>query len=801
MEKIIYLFLISLLLFFIAFTIYLKKIIRKNKFFMENSLNMFCIVDYNGYFKYVNELWNEILGWTEEEIKSKPYLEFIHVDDVGKTLEAAKKLKEGDNILSFENRYLTKEGKYKWLLWNSISDSKKKIIYAVVCDITEKKENELKLKKSEEKYRVLFENMTAAFALHEMIYNENGEPIDYVFLEVNPYFEKLTGIKKEEILGKNIKNVLPETEDYWIQAYGKTAKTGESLSYENYSKEINKYFDCWAFSPEKDKFAVFFIDVTKRKKIEIEKDKLYKELNDKNKKLIETLKGLEEAGKAKSQFLANMSHEIRTPLNGVIGMVEIMSLTPLSKEQKEYMNAIEYSANSLLDIINDILDLSKIESGKIDVENKDFYFEKMIASTMDMFSLRAHKKGLEFVYFIDNKVPEFIISDEGKIRQILINIIGNAIKFTEKGSIFLEVKLGYSENKKIELEFSVTDTGIGITDNKLKDIFMPFTQADSSFTKQYQGTGLGLAISKKLVEILGGEIKVESEINKGSKFIFNIVAGISDKTVDLGDDIVIENMRILLVDDNKLNREIVIKMLKKEDIKIVEAESGETAIKILENDAEFDIILLDVNMPDMSGIDTARYMKDKIKDLKTVIVMFTSVDIRDKINNIKEFGVGDYIIKPVKKYELMSKIKKNFIENNINVKKIIKKEEKSKKIVLIAEDNEVNQNVLKRYAILLGFDCITADNGEEAVEKYNQNKIDVVFMDIQMPVMNGLEAIKKIREINRDKVPIIVISAYAMQEEIDDFIKSGADGYLSKPISFDKFKNQVSKILEKNEIC
>ncbi len=778
------------------------ELLKENEKWFNYSVNMNCIADFEGYLKKINPSWQKVLGWSIEELMSKPYIEFVHPEDIERTIKAAGKLFKGNDVIKFENRYRTKDGEYRWFSWNSSSDIESKKIYSSVEDITKKKEMEIKLSESEKKYRLLFENMATAFALHEMIYDESGKPVDYRFLELNPQFEKLTGGKKEYLLGKTVKEIMPETEEYWIETYGKVAMTGEPISYRNYAKEIGRYFDSWAFSPKKDKFAVVFIDITENVENEEEKERLLHELQQKNNELFIAREKAESANKAKSQFLANMSHEIRTPLNGVIGMSELMNMSQMTQEQKEYMKAIEYSANSLLDIINDVLDIAKIESGRIDLEIKDFNLEESIVKIVDMFSLRAHKKYLELVYYVDKDIPEILRGDEGKIKQILTNLIGNAVKFTDKGHIYVEAKVLYKENDKVQVEISVEDTGIGISQNKKTDIFLPFIQGDLSYTKKYQGTGLGLSISKKLTELMGGEIFVESIEGKGSKFYFHVTLSISNKKVyNISKvDVDFSKFRVLVIDDNEINRVIVSRMLSDENITVVTADSGYEAKKILEKDNKFNIILLDVNMPEIDGFETAKLIKVNVDNQDTTIVMFTSIDVRDKINNIKELGISDYMIKPIKKKELLEKLKIVYNEKNeVQIQENIKIIENMSKKILIAEDNEINRRFIEKAVKFLGYETLTAVDGKNALDIYEKQSPDLILMDIQMPLLNGDEAIKIIREKEKEDIkytPIIALTAYAMEGDREKFINAGADGYLAKPITVDKLKNEIERVLK-----
>ena len=520
---------------------------------------------------------------------------------------------------------------------------------------------------------------------------------------------------------------------------------------------------------------------------------------------------LENANRAKSMFLANMSHELRTPLNGIVGMLELIKCAENDEERERYIENMGISTDSLIGIVNDILDISKIETGKIELEENDFSLREIIETCCDGFAIAAHKKKIELVSYIDNNLEEILIGDKGKVRQVINNLLNNAIKFTDEGYIYINAKKIYEENNRITVEIFVEDTGIGISEEMKSEIFKAFIQGDISYSKKYQGTGLGLSISKKIVELMGGNIEVESEVGKGAKFKFNINLKKSEKEIVVLEEQVIDinKLKILVVDDNRLNREIVKKMLEEYNTKVITAKSGEEAIEIIEEENNINVVLLDVCMPGMDGVETARKLKKIEKSENCAIILFTSVDIRDSISEINSLGIIGYITKPIKRSELLYKIKEGI--NKLNYKNIEKNIEEIKEIekkavlkslkknrIMVVEDNDVNRETIKEILNKKGYIVDTASCSDEVFETYALNRPDIILMDIQLPGMNGIEITKKIREMEVNierKMPIIAMTAYVYTEEANKILNSGFDDFVGKPINFKKMFEMIEKYL------
>ena len=665
--------------------------------------------------------------------------------------------------------------------------------------MNKRREAEKARQKSEEKYRTIIESI-------EDGYYEVDLPGNFTFF--NNAICKIVGRKPEEILGMNIRDTLDHSNAAKVfDTFAKVHYTGQpnETHFEIIQKDRSIRIVEASMSLVKGDggspigFRGILRDVTRRRQAEI---------------LQQAKAAAEEANRAKSIFLANMSHEIRTPLNSIIGLVELVLDTDLSQQQRQDLEIVMASSHTLLAVINDILDFSKIESGKLELEHIEFRFREFIGESLRIMAPTAHEKKLELACRVAPGLPDLVVGDPTRLRQIVLNLVGNAIKFTQKGEVILSAETQMQIEDEVLLHFTVKDTGIGIPKEKQQNIFNAFEQADGSTTRQFGGTGLGLAVSSQLVQLMGGEIWLESVPEFGSTFHFTIRLKhlVEEEKADAAAVQCLRGLRTLVIDDNNAQRKIIAEILDHWHMRVAMASSGTEAKNLIENSRQagkpFHILLLDSDMPETNGESLVRWMMERRYDGESRVVMMLTTSGGRASGEAGELNIQARLIKPIQEWELMSAL---LTALGIQTGKDERALEKSTAVgqrdlrslkILVAEDTVFNQKLIFRLLDRWGHSGVIAANGRQAVERFANERFDLIFMDVQMPEMDGFEATTKIREmeaVDGGHIPIIAMTAHALKGDRERCIEAGMDAYLAKPISSEKLHDIIQSLMAQQE--
>ena len=812
--------------------------------FIDLSLNLLCIAGTDGYFKHVNPAWETTFGFTRDELLSRPYLEFVHPDDRESTAAEAAKIESGCNTLSFENRYRCKDGSYKWLLWSAVVRAERGLIYGVAADITERKREEARLAAQYAVTRVLAEAPTLACAtprILEAICESLNWSVGAIW-RVDQKEKVLRCVETWHLPSANVKEFDQSTHSRTfvpgLGLPGRVWAQAQSAWIEDVTRDAN--FPRASIAAHEGLHAAFGFPILLGAQVLGVLEFFSHEIQQPDHRLLEMMSAIgsqigqfierkeaedalrvyardletakkraEEATRAKSEFLANISHEIRTPMNAMIGMTELALATRITREQREYLNAIQSSADGLLSLVNDLLDFSKIEARKLQLDSVGFNLRDALEDTMRVLAPRADQKGLELACQIHRDVPDALVGDPLRLRQVVINLVGNAIKFTEHGEVVLRVKAESPCDSNAELRFSVVDTGIGIPPEKQAVIFEAFSQADSSTTRRYGGTGLGLAISAQLVELMGGKISVESQPGRGSTFHFAAQFEVQQPGLEKPPARwrTLTDLPVLIVDDNATNRRILEEVFTNWHMSPVAVEGGASALATLEEslhaDQSFAVVLLDGHMPDMDGFAVAERISQDRRYAGIKLVMLTSAGQPEDVARCRGLGISAYLTKPIKQSELfdvvITAISHPAGERPRAPRPAREARRPQRKLqVLLAEDNQVNQLLATRIFKKLGHHVTVVGNGREALSAIQAGQFDLIAMDVQMPEMDGLDATAAIRAWEKAEgthVPIMAMTAHAMKGDRERCLAAGMDGYTSKPIRIGELENAITQLV------
>jgi PAS domain S-box-containing protein len=741
----------------------------------------------------INRGFEDQLGFTREDVIGRRFAELnMWIDNAARS-QFVRELLDCGRVHNLETDLRTKDDRaIRCLISSTIVEvAGERYVIGIARNISELKETQGKLDQSEETFRKLFDLNLDGMAIVDLVTGK--------YIDVNQRFVRATGYAREEVIGKRSREFT-----FWAKPEESLAlvdglrKNGEVRNLEmSFRRKDGATIPC-LISATLLELRGHLCCLTATRNISA--------LKETERQLIEAREAALAASRAKSEFLSSMSHEIRTPMNAVLGMADLLAETDLDPEQRKYLNTMINNGNALLELINDILDLAKVENGRFELERAPFDLAELTDRVCETLAIRAHVKYLELASHVMPGVPTSLIGDPLRVRQVLINLVGNAIKFTEIGSIVLTVEQRAAENGSVALHFSVADTGIGIPRNHVSKIFESFTQADSSTTRKYGGTGLGLAIVQRLVELMGGRIWVESEVGKGSTFHFTarfeVQSGGPAVAVDpMVSRLEYAGLRTLIVDDTAVNRVILHEMLAAKGAIVAQAASGEEALYMLElarrSGEPFDLLMLDYRMPGMDGFEVAGRIKAGAGECCAIVLMLASDDFNVRTARLRELGIQTHLVKPIRRPDLYDAITNAMAEVGIAGRGRAVPEKDRPTLapqfmtgpglrVLLAEDSPDNRMLIEAYLKNTPHRLETAENGEVAVRRFTAGRHDLILMDMLMPVMDGYEAVREIRrwqaECGMPPVPIIALTASALKEDVQRSLAAGCDLHVSKPV-------------------
>ena len=753
--------------------------------------------DEHGFFEVFNPRMAEFTGYSMKEANDTPDFNRLlspSEDEYQRLLPQQKELWAGTRIHETEITIRTKSGEKKILSMSSslVHYNSRNLVLNVYRDITDTKYSEQVIRASAKRFQIYFENNPIPAWVFD--------PESCLFLEVNNAAIHHYGYSKEEFLSMNILDLRPEGGSESLQEALEIIKTRESNTAQGrHCLKDGTVIDVhlsWHNLDYNNHRAVLVVaqDITESKRAHEE--------------LRKAKEAAEIADKAKSDFLANMSHEIRTPMNGIIGTIDLLADSPLTVEQHEFVETIRLSGDALLNVINDILDFSKIESKDIELEEHPFRIESSLEETFDLFAIQADQRNIDLVYWIDDKVPHMVVVDATRLRQILVTLVGNAVKFTEHGEIYIEVSKVSEKDGNVELLFSVRDTGIGIPSDRIHKLFIPFSQVDSSRTRKYGGSGLGLAICARAVALLGGNIWVESKYAEGSTFSFTI--NVAEYTKDpqeqnLFPPLINKTKKVLVVDDNKTCRRIIENLLVEWGFIVQSAATLKEALSSISDHEPIDIVVAEQTPFDYSGVQLKEAIRNASGKPDAAFILVALRAKRDQIVRTKN-DILQVILKPIRHkafYDALAAVVKQLPGAPKSSSSIGASQEKRSMLppmnILIAEDNSINQKLIVRILKILGEEVDIANNGLEALNAALKKKYDIILMDIQMPEMDGYEATHRIRsDVSKAHQPVIIaMTANALQGDREKCLEAGMNDYKSNPILIDEVTRIIKKWYEK----